>query len=521
MLPTADDHTPFFLNASHWFSKIIGSQLYFSPNATLLNKINHLPNEQFWRNYYLPFACLIIDKSHHSITMVRDHFGLEPFFYFYAEQQFIFASTIGDLITALGNTPKLSTKQVEQLLINCCTRQDKYTDETLYEGIYRVEPGSCVSIKAHKRSKTYYWHLAEQVVPTNYKNPSDYLEHFSALLHEGLSLYTANHTQIACEFSGGVDSTTVLLGLKKLNIKPALYLHASPKDLNNQLPHDIVDALSMGPLKKIGAEHFNLQTVIQEISYLFAGAPNYFFTIGANNIHQAVKRDGHTLLLSGFGGDECVSNHTPLSIYLCECFLKNKHWQAWQEIRSSEAHKKTLPAYQLLQFLKRYYTAYTQKNTSKSNTIRNFEYKLLQGIRSQHIRLRIEESAVIAKHYGFEYRYPLLYPKLVEFCFALPIELKRNQGLTRLMPRRYLTQSLSEEILNRQKKDGSIMPATLAHIQHAFQEGIYKEQFCQLPYIELARKIATQFRGNENSSLIQEVLLYAIKHYQVKTTRTT
>ena len=63
------------------------------------------------------------------------------------------------------------------------------------------------------------------------------------------------------------------------------------------------------------------------------------------------------------------------------------------------------------------------------------------GLDNNHISYRIEDSALIARHYGFKYKYPLLYPKLVEFCNRLPLSMKRQNGLARIMIRKYLAQA--------------------------------------------------------------------------------
>jgi hypothetical protein len=116
-------------------------------------------------------------------------------------------------------------------------------------------------------------------------------------------------------------------------------------------------------------------------------------------------------------------------------------------------------------------------------TLREVEWSFLQGPHSHEIRMRIEYSSIVAKKMGFDYRYPLLHPKLLEFFLSLPLEQKRHQGRGRYMMRRYLAQIMPAAPFNTyKKKEGlNIMPATMDTFKAQWDSGLFQNEFQSLP----------------------------------------
>ena len=90
---------------------------------------------------------------------------------------------------------------------------------------------------------------------------------------------------------------------------------------------------------------------------------------------------------------------------------------------------------------------------------------------------------------GFEYRYPLLYPKLLEFYLRLPLSQKRHEGLGRYLLRRYMAQHVPAFIFNQyEKKKGlAIIPATFELFKRQLASGMHDAAFQALPYPALVK----------------------------------
>jgi asparagine synthase (glutamine-hydrolysing) len=463
---------------------------------------------------------------------------LEPFYYYFKKGQFIFGSSIPDIINNLPHTAEINTSQVLDLFSNGLNTEQMYSDETCYQDIYRVEPGHKLTIKSNQIQKTRFWQLDKDSSTIHLKSDAAYLEHFSELMSESIKSLTADTSTPASEFSGGIDSSSILIAAQQNGIQPALFRHIPTDNRNDDdnaeyiNANEVIKHLRPEKVYNIDATFFDPISTFQHCALIYAGAPPFVFFMLANNIHQAVVAHHHDVLLSGFGGDECVSGHAPMHAYLRPILKNHNYKKAWSEFSDSFRFKDKVPPsaikrfiyllqlshpalYSLISSVKNVEYAVTHYLKRKSENkpfayarLQDYEYDLLQGPRSHHVRMRVEYSAVLAKSMGFEYRYPLLNPKLVEFCFRLPPEQKRRNGINRYLVRRYLAQFLSEKIYNRHQKTGSLMPATFEKCKHYYLNGTLDKHFTGLPFIENCHKDL-----DENRQLFAKMYAYMFKVY--------
>lgn len=262
--------------------------------------------------------------------------------------------------------------------------------------------------------------------------------------------------------------------------------------------------------------------------------PHYLFPIGANNVHEAVSNTGHKVLFSGFGGDECVSGHALMRFTLRECLGNNYFSNALNELQQSYVvNGKPIPSQIRLIFTlltSRFPFLSVSKRTIKELPLRlqhfihgiivqpdssqieksvaHFEASLISGYNSRHVRLRIEDSALIGKSYGFSYRYPLLYPKLLEYCNRLPLHMKRRNGINRLIVRNYLSQFLPLSVYQKHDKSGAIMPATVEKMTSEYLDGKYNILFESIPYDKPLEWMLKYNHSNTQAQIIQKILRY-------------
>ena len=520
------------INASHWPLIVKGpvAEVYCSgtyPGDT----------PTAWRNHHKPFACVRYHHQSNTLNLWRDHFGLEPLYYYYDPQYCIFGSSLPAIIAFLSKHPTLNTTRV---LIECFAKEQvqtpNYSNETFYTGIYRVEPGHCLTIHNGQMHQEAFWTLDPEAPSLYYANAQDYLEHFNQLLIE--SIQSHHDTKLAIEFSGGLDSSAIITCCEHLGLKPALFSHSSddPATIDLAQMHCLIAQLKLTNVHYLDAKNFDPIEVFQQMSSVFAGAPCYVFFMLANNIHQAVATGGYTTLLSGFGGDECVSGYAR-NISFFPDLLRNQHYyRAWQEMLSQLQKGTTItpPKIKIFLNLLRYVNPSMFKLFSKMDdlrgiikayassqpveaplksyayhpSVRHFEHSQLQGRLSRHLRMRIEYSAVLAKHFGFTYAYPLLHPKLVEFCFHLPAEQKKRHGMGRYLMRQYLAQYLPDTISAHNSKRGDIVPATRHKYLQYLKEGKLAAYFNDLPFEQHIHQI--------NPSRLQpfaRILAYMFQHY--------
>ncbi|RTL11648.1 MAG: asparagine synthetase B family protein [Neisseriaceae bacterium] len=543
------------VNVSHWQSFSVGGKTYYLSNDELVIQLKQNLQAEFWQNTYVEFACVIVDNVTGVIRLVRDHFGCEPFFYFMNQQYLYFASSLAELVSTLRQRQipiSVNENELKYMLLTgkALSYPTEVHEDTLYNGIKRVQPNHLVSILEDKITQTQYWNLANHHETIYYKDENEYLEHFTELFHEGIKLQLGDETALAAECSGGLDSSSIILAAHCLNKPLTLYTHLD-QDYDSNSPRLRESYFVAQLVEKYGLKHsnidassFDLSEVLNMTTEVLAGQIQSLFPIGANIIHAQAAGDKTKILLSGFGGDECVSGHAYLWLCLSQWFKCGEYKKAWQEYRRHYAINnlsKPLIFNQVKSLLRAKFPIlgerYALRNhkcnqqkfaklgfslpdyVPKATSIAEFEIRQLIGLDNNHISYRIEDSALIARHYGFKYKYPLLYPKLIEFCNRLPLSMKRQNGLARIMIRKYLAQAGMPEFMNKPiaKFDGNIMGSTFSKMRQTYQNDFKNQLNSQLPYWEVKEQI---LKANpnilENIDLYQNLALLSLNQFLVK-----
>jgi asparagine synthase (glutamine-hydrolysing) len=510
------------INASHWHKDSYLHYVFYSVDLKMLSFLkqqtmqlnNFCPQKIAFQSYYQNFACLIYDTLEQDFFLIRDHFGFEPFYYTIIEKsnQLCFGSTLPDILLHIKN-PQLDNEYIEDVLADICVSSLTYTEKTFYQTIFRVTPGNIFHLKIIPRfqlERHIYWRLDPGTPFIRYSSNEEYDEHFGLLLEEACR-HACGSGSVGLEFSGGLDSSTILTALDKQNITAKLFMHIGAvkdeREYGEQLLNELKNSYQT---HYIDAEAFDLIRVLDEHKKWFAGGAPYLFFMFAANVHQAVQQQGCNVLLSGFGGDECVSSHAPLRTWGAEAGLKAL-FQELNPLNHGFKLKKWLQmvtlaypnVYYRVQYLKSYRSALARKQLPTHykpyTSIQEREADWLTGSLSYHVRMRIEYSAVVAKNRNFSYQYPLLYPPFVDYCFQLPPEQKRRQGQHRLLMRRYLANNISSGLFNDHKKCGDILPGTLPKSQQLHQNGLLEDSFQTLPFTKryddiIEKKLVTHDR---------------------------
>jgi asparagine synthase (glutamine-hydrolysing) len=520
------------INASQ-FQNISKNQysIYSEKSEDFLNTL--VPNPELlssWVENYQPFAFVLVHNQSGDVFLIRDHLGVRPLYYYYACEKLIFGNNIPDILSHLPSLPKLFQPEIE----NSFSYIPIYTDNTLYENIHRVEPGHriCITVKGCI-SKQAYWQLDSEGEELQYSNDKDYLDHFSELLAESMRTSLGMKNKVAAEFSAGLDSSAIYCSAIEIGVKPELFMHAAlPKTDPAQRYKDnyekaFIDHFQITNLHKLYIEDFDPIAVFKEYASWFAGAPPYSFYMFANNIHKAVVKAGHSILLSGFGGDQGVSHPVPTRFILPSLIKQKQYKQAWKELGTNDPFSTKRFLSKLFNFTKYSHPVlydcveWLQDRRKKSTNLkhpyrdtyvknlRQAEWNFLQGPFSHEIRMRIEYSSIVSKKMGFEYRYPLLHPKLLSFFLSIPYTQKRKNNEGRALIKAYLERRLSSKIFEAYKKrEGlDILASTYTLFKEKYEQGAFQKEFGNLPYPQYVKKKCPHL------TMIKEIEAFMLKHY--------
>jgi asparagine synthase (glutamine-hydrolysing) len=151
------------------------------------------------------FAIAWWDARRGILTLIRDHFGIEPLCYAIQDRQLVFGSFGRDVAAAMPRPPGLSMQGLVEYLTHCYLPGDT----TLFDGVMRVPGGSAVEFNAasgtRRVSSWYRLSFADPVPP----NEADIAARYRELL-EAAVVRRLNDDRTGVLLSGGMDSSSAV-----------------------------------------------------------------------------------------------------------------------------------------------------------------------------------------------------------------------------------------------------------------------------------------------------------------------
>ena len=448
------------------------------------------------------YAFALWDARRHLMFCARDHAGARPFYYALPKDGIVFASAVEPVLRA----PDVGDALDEAVVATHLASRHCSDTRTFFAAVRKLPPGHALCVEwvpsangtvQRKTSLARYWRpeLAPVARPAA---DDEYAEQFRHLLAQAVRdrLRGCDPGAIGTHLSGGLDSSSIaVVAARELRSQGR-----SPPLAFSWLPQ-----LGDAPPKAEYEREYALVDAVcaQEGIEVVHGTPSAADTLGVlgtdgalPGIHLHINEEiaqrhaaarGVRVLLSGWGGDECVS------------FNGRGHWQElllrgrWRklaaECRAQDATALRFLAHVVLPLLhpalvpalagsrswptaKRWLIdpAFSRRVKPlaapgwREIGVRSTQLRLLQA---GHLVDRIEGWAASGARRGIEYRYPLLDRRLLEFALGLPPEQFRRGRWSRWLFRHGCRTLLPPEVRwNRLKAD----PARSETTQDAFVE---------------------------------------------------
>ena len=260
-------------------------RLYQKFGFEFLNKLNGM------------FAFCIYDKKKNLFFCARDRFGKKPFFYFFKENKFIFASEIKAILKILDFTPNINYEAFMQYLRFLAP----LFDNTIYENIKKLPAGHYLIFDGKLKIKKWY-----DISFNNLKiEKNKALKTIENLLIDSVKLRLNSDVEVATFLSGGVDSSLVsaiYAKFKKINtfsIGYDEYLHYSETDYAKKVAKHINSnhhELIISKKKYLK----NIENVLNAVDEPFGDSA----TIPTLVLSKFISSQGIKVALSGEGSDE-------------------------------------------------------------------------------------------------------------------------------------------------------------------------------------------------------------------------
>ncbi len=254
------------------------------------------------------FAFAIWDTESQTLFCARDHMGVKPFYYFWDEGRFIFASEIKAILT--HHMPReLDTESFNAFM------RVLYVPEpqTMYKKIRKLSPGSLLILQGKELREEKYYNPVPAPRSWSY-------EEARQAVHDTVA--TAVERQMVADvpvgvyLSGGIDSSIVLSSVSK--VKKHVKTYSVGFDVDNvedQQKFNRDFELAAETAKFFGAEHHPLIIHVRDVAERLEDIVGSIddpisnpTAIAMAHLSKFAKKEV-TVVLSGNGGDELFGGY--------------------------------------------------------------------------------------------------------------------------------------------------------------------------------------------------------------------
>src|SRR5208337_837250 len=152
------------------------------------------------------FAFVVWDSVKNQAFCARDRMGAKPFVYFWDGKTFVFASEPHAILKVPG-VPEIFNLGMAAEII---AQESLSKDETFWQGVLRLCAAHRMKVEASGLCLEKYWEPdLWSVLP--YRKEEDFVSHYRDLLQEQVRRHARSQAPLACEVSGGLDSSALFV----------------------------------------------------------------------------------------------------------------------------------------------------------------------------------------------------------------------------------------------------------------------------------------------------------------------
>lgn len=439
------------------------------------------------------FAFALWDDRRQLLLLARDRVGIKPLYYANNGQALVFGSEIKSLLVDPAVERRINPRAIDRFL----TYYHLPGDETLFEGIYKLDPGHYLTIQNGQMTKHQYWDLHFETSPYRMRF-DDAVKGLQTLLRSTVKDHMISDVPVGVLLSGGVDSTGVL--------------RYAVEQTGNRISTFTVgfageDFADERPYARLAAEHYG--TLHHEITInskdFHDFLPRYVWhmeepvceppAVALYFVSRLARESSIKVLLSGEGGDEAFGGYNKYRNLVALESLKSAFGSAKGSLRFileglGSVGSKAFQKYARLvdRPLSQYYFSCTATPDTPFNRLKQVLYKRdfveslvgasdeptrrlfkqLNGLPLLHQLLYVDTKTWLPDDLlvkadkmtmatSVELRVPLLDFQVLEFAASLPPHFKVQGWSTKRILKAALKDSVPPAILKR-KKTGFPVP---------------------------------------------------------------
>ena len=451
------------------------------------------------------FVFCIWDEKKKQLFIGRDKFGEKPLFYYFSKEHgFMFSSEIRSFLEVekIKQELRLDTESINQYL----SLNYLINNKTFFREIKSLSPASYIILNStnfkNEISIKKYWLLEEHFKKKTNDSFSEASEKINFLLEKSIKQKMFSDVENGVFLSGGIDSSTISLKLKKidnhkmsahnilfkeekfnesvdakiiadyLNVNLNHYEIPIDDDLTNEFPK-IIDAMdqpmsdtsfvSTYYLSKYSKKKSKVVLSGDGADELFGGYDTYIADIYRKFFPQINLKSN---LLKELPNKLFKTNLGKVGIeYKINKFVNGLHFKdhhshiLWREIFSHEEKKKLFNKFDK-DLINHNFLDYIDRQIQKVKNLHYLDQYMYIDFKTwlpNDILYKVDRSTMFNSQ---ESRLPFLDSKLVEYVCSLPIKYKINIFERKKILRQIIKSSLPKSLLKK-KKSGFNTPIGL------------------------------------------------------------
>ena len=268
--------------------------------------IYHWGNKAFKKfNGFFSIACFNMDKK--SLTLARDRLGQKPLYYSQNSRSVFFGSTENFVPEKFrGNVRKES-------FVDFITFGFIPAPNTMFKNMFSVMPGSFIEFsfineKVRTPGSSSFWKpsISNEITDLDFATET-ISDAISSSIKEGMD----SSIDVACLFSGGVDSSLILSNARKINEEIAA-ITADFGDGDDAKLRSSSLAEALGHQNHLIREisNYDVAGSLKIISKICESPFDDTSIIPSNIVFESVKKSGYSVALTGDGADELFCGYS-------------------------------------------------------------------------------------------------------------------------------------------------------------------------------------------------------------------
>lgn len=250
------------------------------------------------------FAIAIYDRETDEVFLARDRIGKKPLYYWLDGENLVFASELKPIMCCPGFQKTIRTEVLPRFLF----QQYIAEPDTIFENVYKLEPGAVLTFKNGSASVRKYWDI-KKVYRACQENPiTDYeqaKQELKELLNKAVTSRMIADVPLGSFLSGGYDSSLMTaIAQEHANEPLKTFSIGFSEERYNEAKY------AKQVAEYLGTKHTEMIISEKEMFDLVESIPQYYDEPFADSsqiptmLVSELARKDVTVALSGDGGDE-------------------------------------------------------------------------------------------------------------------------------------------------------------------------------------------------------------------------